>query len=118
MGGTCAIRPVNDGRMASICSRLTTLASPEGVSSPSRSPESEVAPKVTVARYVLGHSWTKSAIRVAALLRIGRTPSAAGSRVPPWLALMTPVMQRTARTMAHDDGPAGYFTFRTPDILL
>src|SRR5439155_577446 len=116
MGGTCAIRPVNDGRMASICSRLTTLASPEGVSSPSRSPVSEVAPKVTVARYVLGHSWTKSARRVAALIRIGRTPSAAGSRVPPWPALMTPGRRRTARTMAKEDGPAGLLTLRIPDV--
>src|SRR4030088_2260324 len=110
------MRPVKPGRAAPRRSRLIAEGSPAAVRVPSRSPVSDVKPKVTVATYVFGHSWTKSASRVALLIRIGRTPPAARASVPPGPAFRTPGSRRNGRTTANDEGPAGLLTFRIPEV--
>src|SRR6202022_267230 len=56
----------------------------------------------------------KSARRVARPSRIGRTPSAIGSRVPAWPTRFWPARRRTRATTSCEVHPVGLLILRMP----
>ncbi len=114
MGGTCWMRPTNGASAASSAGASSAGTGRVSSTAPVRSCVSVVTPRRTVATYSLSRSTRYGVSLVASPIRMGSTPVAAGSSVPPCPMRGARSTRRRWATTWNEVTPGPFSTGRMP----